>query len=399
MAENTSYAVRKILGRDQLWKGGGPKLARIDIELTERCNNNCIHCYINQPEDHAESRKREMSTAQVCGIVDQAAALGCMTARLTGGEPLLRPDFEEIYLHIRRRGIKVILLTNATLITAELVALLQKYPPGEPVEISLYGMEQKTYEEISRVRGSFAAAMRGVDLLLQKKIPLLFKSIRVPGRDYDIEKFHKFSLEHSADGRMGSISMDFNLRARRDSKERNEMIRKLRAAPQEILANLCRDELAYRRDRRQFAEKFMRPGGKVLFGCGCGKGGSVDGYGMFQPCLLMRHPDLVYDLSQGTIEDALDRFFPEMLQQNSDNPAYLERCAKCFLQGLCNQCPAWSWMENGSLDTPVEYLCEVAHEQARYLGLIKKGEKAWQVKDYKERIDRFVNEDNDKKNA
>ena len=47
------------------------------------------------------------------------------------------------------------------------------------------------------------------------------------------------------------------------------------------------------------------------------------------------------------------------------------------------------WMEHGDLDTPVEYVCKVAHVQAEYLGLIKKGEKAWEVEDWKERIDQF----------
>jgi sulfatase maturation enzyme AslB (radical SAM superfamily) len=50
------------------------------------------------------------------------------------------------------------------------------------------------------------------------------------------------------------------------------------------------------------------------------------------------------------------------------NPEYLRRCARCFLKGFCEQCPAKSWSEHGNLDTPVEYLCEVAHAQARYMG-------------------------------
>ena len=69
------------------------------------------------------------------------------------------------------------------------------------------------------------------------------------------------------------------------------------------------------------------------------------------------------------------------------NPDYLERCARCFLKGLCEQCPAKSWTEHGTLDTPVEYLCQVAHAQARYLGLLAEGEQAWEVADWRQRID------------
>ena len=46
-------------------------------------------------------------------------------------------------------------------------------------------------------------------------------------------------------------------------------------------------------------------------------------------------------------------------------------------------------MEYGALDTPVEYLCDVAHAQARYLGLIGEQEKAWEVTDGRERVERF----------
>ena len=68
------------------------------------------------------------------------------------------------------------------------------------------------------------------------------------------------------------------------------------------------------------------------------------------------------------------------------NPDYLRRCAVCFLKGLCEQCPAKSWTEHGTLDTPVEYLCSVAHAQAVFLGRLKKGEKSWEIYDWQRRM-------------
>jgi radical SAM protein with 4Fe4S-binding SPASM domain len=392
--DKSSYIIRKSLNEERPWQGKGPELPHLDIELTERCNNNCIHCYINQPQDHRESIRREMSTLQVKHILDEAAAMGCLTVRLTGGEPLLRPDFKDIYLYVRKCGIKISLFTNATLITKELVDLFKKYPPGEPIEITLYGMTEQTYETISRVKGSFAAAMTGINLLVENCIPIILKSIRLQGGDDGIIEFQKFAEKYSVKGISGGISMDFNLRARRDSEEKNKRISRIRATPQETLAVLCRDKDAYLKGQKQFAEHFMHPGGDDIFSCGCGKGGSVDAYGKLQPCLLLRHPELVYDLDKGAIKDAINRFFPEVLHKKAENPHYRKRCAVCFLKGLCNQCPAWSFMENGTLDTPVEYLCEVAHEQARYLGLIQPEEKAWQIQNWQERIDNFVKEDN-----
>jgi len=81
----------------------------------------------------------------------------------------------------------------------------------------------------------------------------------------------------------------------------------------------------------------------------------------------------------------MDRF-SHLRELRATNPDYLRRCAVCFLKGLCEQCPAKSWVEYGTLDTPVEYLCEVAHAQARYFGWLGENEQAWQVIDGPERV-------------
>ena len=131
----------------------------------------------------------------------------------------------------------------------------------------------------------------------------------------------------------------------------------------------------------------MGPVGEKLFNCGAGKGGGcVDAYGLLQPCMLLRAPNLAYALRDGSLRDALEGFFPKIQTINAENPAYLERCARCFLHGFCDQCPAKSWSEHGTLDTPVEYLCEIAHAKAQDLGLISSGEHAWEVEDGLARI-------------
>ncbi|BDD87671.1 radical SAM protein [Desulfofustis limnaeus] len=393
MSSRTAYITRKKLTGSGLWKNGGPQLARLDIELTERCNNNCTHCYINQPEHDRETQQREMTTDRVKQILAEAARLGCLTVRFTGGEPLLREDFSDIYRYTRRLGIKVILFTNATLITEEVIALFQRYPPGEPVSITIYGMNQASYEAVSRTKGSYAAAMNGVNLLLEHGIPVTLKTIHLPGRPDEITRFQEFLQRHPQLELSGGSTVKFNLRGRRDNHRKNEQIKNLRSSPGEVIALLTRDKPKYLKEKKQFIPRFMHPGGPELFSCGCGKGGSVDAYGFLQPCLLMRHPDLVYDLSTGTIEDALSHYFPRALERRAANPDYVSRCRQCFLKGLCDQCPAWSYMEHGTLDTPVDYLCAIAHEEALQLGLIASGEKAWEVTDWRERIEKFAHED------
>jgi len=94
----------------------------------------------------------------------------------------------------------------------------------------------------------------------------------------------------------------------------------------------------------------------------------------------VRAPELTVDvLDAGTnpLESALENF-SQLKEMRATNPEYLQRCGVCFLKGLCEQCPAKSWAENGTLDTPVEYLCEVAHAQARWLGWSRGDEHAWE---------------------
>src|SRR4051812_31117124 len=87
------------------------------LELTFRCNLACIHCYVNlPPADRAEAR-RERTTDEWFAIIDQVAEAGCLWLTLTGGEPLLRPDFCDIYRHAHKRGLLLSVYTNATLIT------------------------------------------------------------------------------------------------------------------------------------------------------------------------------------------------------------------------------------------------------------------------------------------
>jgi radical SAM protein with 4Fe4S-binding SPASM domain len=118
---------------------------------------------------------------------------------------------------------------------------------------------------------------------------------------------------------------------------------------------------------------------------------AVDPYGRLQYCLGLRHPATVYDLAAGSLREAVTEFLPRLRETRAADPAYLERCGRCFLRGLCAQCPAKSWAEHGTLDTPVEYFCGVAHAQAIAAGLLEPGEKAWTVRDGAERAKRRRN--------
>ena len=106
-----------------------------------------------------------MATPFVKDILKQAADLGCQTVRFTGGEPLLREDFTDLYLFARRLGMFVILFTNARLITPELVELFAHIPPGKEIEVTVYGMHAELYDAAAVSPGAFTEFWRGIELL------------------------------------------------------------------------------------------------------------------------------------------------------------------------------------------------------------------------------------------
>jgi radical SAM protein with 4Fe4S-binding SPASM domain len=362
------------------------------MELTERCNNNCIHCYINIPTDDIKAKEKELSTREIKEILKEAASLGCLTVRFTGGEPLLREDFEELYLFARRLGLKVLIFTNGTLITSQLADLFVRVPPLEKIEVSFYGMNRNSYEAVTRVTGSFEAAWQGINLLLENKIPFVVKSALLPPNKSEINEFEFWASIIPGMDTFPSYSMFFDLRCRRNSRNKNQLIKRLRLTSEEVLKMLTRRKGEYLREMKEFCSKFTRPPGNNLFSCGAGKyGGCVDAYGYFQLCMLLRHPATVYNLKNGSLNDAITSFFPKVRTIKAADTEYLDHCARCFLKGLCDQCPAKSWMEHGTLDTPVKYFCEIAHAQARYLGLLKDGETAWEITDWKKRRNLLLN--------
>lgn len=361
------------------------KLSRLDIELTERCNNSCIHCYINLPVNDRSARDKELSLEELKDILTQAANLGCMTVRFTGGEPLLRPDFDEIYEYTRRLGMRVLIFTNARLITPRLVELFKRIPPLEKIEVTVYGMHPESYEANTLQTGSFNSFWQGVQMLLENNIPFVVKSAILPANRDEFDEFELWAQTIPWMQGLPSYAMFFELRARRDDAQKNELIASLRLHPEEGMVYAMKEKGEMEQFRDGYWQSMVSLPGKRLFACGAGAGQlTVDAYGRIQACLELRAPALA--LPKGTSLAAALEHFKGLKELSSSDPEYLQRCANCFLRNLCDQCPAKAWSESGTLDTPVQYLCDVSHAMARRFGWLGEDEWAWQVVDWEERI-------------
>lgn len=143
-------------------------------EITCRCNLRCVMCYtdcFNRPE----FVRQELTTPEILRIMDELAEAGTLELCLTGGEPMARTDFFEVYEHAVRNGFLVTVFTNGTLMTETHADRFAALPPHR-IEISLHGATQETFERITQGKGSHDRCLNAVRLLLDRHIPLVLKT-------------------------------------------------------------------------------------------------------------------------------------------------------------------------------------------------------------------------------
>lgn len=166
------------------------------FELTARCNLRCRMCYIHREENDGEIKTDEFSSEEWLNIAKEAQQCGMLFLLLTGGEPFIRPDFEEIYRRCRELGIIVSINTNGTMIGEKQVELLRKLPP-QRVNITLYGASEATYEKLCRSGSAFERAYRAVAMLTEAGVPVKINYSVTPYNIGDLDAVERFANEHN----------------------------------------------------------------------------------------------------------------------------------------------------------------------------------------------------------
>jgi len=343
-------------------------LISFDLEITARCNNHCRHCYINLPAGDKEVKKRELSCEDIKEIVNEAVSLGALWCLITGGEPLLREDFFDIYLSLKKKGLLISVFTNATLITKAHIKLFKEYPPRD-IEVSVYGVSKESYERVTRKAGSFAAFHRGLDLLLGNGLNVRLKAMALRTNLHEQLAIARFCRERVKD----CFRFDPFLHLRYDGDPtRNAEIKAERLSPEEIVALEQSDPKRFQALEKEcdtlIVPQLSHTTSNYLVRCGAGTASFSLSYdGLFRLCPSLWHPDCVYDLKQGTLTDAWRNFVPQVRAMRSERSDFLETCQVCPLINLCMWCPAHASLETGELDAPVTYFCQVAHARAKAL--------------------------------
>ena len=312
------------------------------LDLTHRCNLRCVHCYLS-PNNNA---REELRTEQWHAILDEITAAGCLNLLITGGEPLVRKDFAELYSHAKTNGMLVTVFTNGTLITERILELFQELPPYE-VEISLYGATAVTYETITGFKGSYQRCIQGIQHLLDRQINLRLKTILMTLNRHEFDA-------------IGNMAKAYGVKFRFDAAifpcmNGDPRPLGLRVPPEEVVDKEFSD-LKRVGEWQDFFDKFQHvPVTDDLYQCGAGRiMFHIDSYGNLSPCVMVN--TIKYDLRNGSFLTGWNEIIPRIRKKTVTTSAV---CGQCEQKLFCGYCPGFFALENGAENVHSSYLCAI----------------------------------------
>jgi radical SAM protein with 4Fe4S-binding SPASM domain len=330
------------------------------VEVTNRCPLACSHCYNNLPMNDLGARVRELSTAEHKRLLDELAEQGCLWLLLTGGEIFARRDFLEIYAYAKSKGFLITLFTNGTLITEKIADFLADMPPFT-IEITLYGATRETYEKLTQVPGSYDKCLRGIDLLLERNLPLSLKTVAVSLTKHEIPAMKQMAADRGV-----PFKFDAMINPRIDCSSSPLAVR---LTPTEIV-ELDLDDVERVSEWKRLAEETAPPvyvegKSRDLYECGGGVNTfAVDPYGELSICVLS-HKDS-YNVRDGNFREGWQDYIRGVRSRKITRPT---KCTGCGLKSMCGMCAANGELENGDAESPVDFLCQVAHLRAMTLDI------------------------------
>lgn len=329
------------------------------LEFTYRCNLNCIHCYCKGSED----KKRELTTKDWKKIIDEIHKEGCLCLCFTGGDPLIRGDFLDIYSYAKTKGFIITIFSNGQAFTGEIIDYLVKSPPFS-IEITLNGITKDTYESVTQIPGSFLKVMETINILKERKLPLIFKTNCLKQNKYEIGKIKAFT-----DGFLGKPPKDnyhFGYdplicpRLNGDKTPCNyrlsfEELQELRKQDFDIWKE-------YQRDLHMDFPDLKRDI-SFLYNCNSWMNQFIiNPYGKLKFCIYS--DKFSVDLKTNAFREGFYNVFPLVLSERFKPSS---KCRSCRLRPICYYCPARAYLESGDEEAPIEYYCELAKGMSRQI--------------------------------
>lgn len=310
----------------------------VQLELTWRCNQRCIHCYQFSPDNS------ELSTYEIKDIIAQLAEAGSLYLSFTGGEPLLREDFWQIAEFAFKKHFALELQTNGTLIdrqVARRIAELNFFV----VHISLLGATAKTHDKITQVPGSFKKVLRAVKLLQKEGTRVILNTTLMKGN------FEEYSQIKSLKERLVDIDMRISpyIFLKNDGGQRPTELRLDNQQLKQFFLGLRKEAKGEPSNNRGLICNFGR---SVC---------TINAHGEIYPCVAV--PIILGNLKTQRFKDVWSNSAP-LERIRTMCAADLKKCQNCNLADWCFRCSGFSYLENGNL-----FSC--AQESRRFAKIIK----------------------------
>ena len=338
------------------------------LELLPLCNLNCDICYVRMSKQELDQVGRLRTISEWLAIAEDMAKAGTLFVLLTGGEPLLYPEFRTLYLKLLELGMIVTINTNGTLITEEWATFFAEHKPRR-INVTLYGASNETYENLCHYSKGFDKALRGIKLLKEHKIDVKMNGSLAKGNVNDRMKIIEIGESMDIPVRIDTYMYptvrerqhSYNFQARLDPEE----AAKVRV---EVLRREMGDEL-FSRYRKLTLEKVYLENREdaELRGMKCRAGKSsftVNWQGQMRSCVVLDQPSI--SLEETTFAEAW-----EQVVRGTEKLRMALTCAKCRFRDVCDSCVAAAIAETGSADGVPEYLCKYTEAMIQALQDLK----------------------------
>lgn len=329
-----------------------PQIFGLQIEVTARCNERCIHCYI--PNTKKDSGK-DMELSLITRVMDEAKEMGTLQITFSGGELFMHKDIPLILRHARKKDFSISILSNLTLLTDEHINLLKEVNPSL-IQVSLYSMNAEEHDAITLVKGSFAKTKNSIEKLVAADIPVQISCpvMRLNRKSYKDVLVYANSLRTKAYTdfiMMAQADLDANNLAQRISlNETAELLTDMLQFDQDYLDTTLQQE-----SKSLDIEKY-----KKSPVCGVGVDSiCVTANGDYYPCAGWQGMILGNAYKQ-SLKDIWDNSAQIKELRKITNASFPE-CIICEARDYCAMCMVRNYNENsGDMFKITKHFCDVA---------------------------------------
>ncbi len=332
------------------------------FELTSGCNFNCKTCYIHSTNagPHEEG---ELSAEEWLSIGKQAADAGTVFVLLTGGEPLSRRDFAEIYTGLKKLGLMISVNTNGALLTGDIAELLEKNPPMR-LNISLYADNPEGYMRACGVN-AYDTVIKNIRRMKNAGISV---KLNVSFSEYNADRYREISaLIDSLELHCQTSVYMYPPVRRQDPSDAAGRLTPEDAAMLRIRWDMLRGKNGQLKNTAAFLEKLrLRECDEFDVpdeGVRCRAGHTaywIDSAGRMLMCGMI-------PLAAGSVPaDGFDVCWQKTraLMKTVFMPP---KCTACALRPVCCVCPAACYAETGTFSEAPQYLCRMSRRIALVL--------------------------------